>query len=88
MSTIRWLSVAEVAERLGIKGDTVYTWIQTRGLPGHRLGRIWRLDPEEVDLWIRTGQAATREPTTVTTGSPKAPKRTPSAKTPSKRTSR
>ncbi len=58
MSTIHWLSVSEVAERLGIKGDTVYTWIQSRGLPGHRLGRIWRFDAQEVDAWVRSGEAA------------------------------
>jgi excisionase family DNA binding protein len=52
------MSVAEIAEKLGIKPDTVYVWITSKALPGHRLGRVWRFDPEEVDTWVRSGAGA------------------------------
>ena len=58
MSTTQWLSVAQVADKVGIKPDTVYVWIQKRGLPGHRLGRNWDFDTDEVEVWVRSGQAA------------------------------
>jgi len=67
MSTTQWLSVAQVAEKLGVKPDTVYTWIQKRGLPGHRLGRNWRFDPVEVEDWVRSGEAAAPSVATAST---------------------
>ncbi len=54
----RWLSVDEIAEYLGISRDTVYTWLSTRGLPGHRVGRLWKFKRDEVDAWVRAGNAA------------------------------
>jgi excisionase family DNA binding protein len=54
----RWLSVDEIAEYLGISRDTVYTWLNTRDLPGHRIGRLWKFKRDEVDAWVRTGKAA------------------------------
>ena len=32
----RWLSVDEIAEHLGVSKDTVYTWVNERGILGHR----------------------------------------------------
>ncbi len=54
----RWLSVPEAAEYLGIKPDTVYAWIHQRGLPAHRIGRLRRIDREEIDAWVKSGGAA------------------------------
>jgi excisionase family DNA binding protein len=54
----RWLSVDEIADYLGISRDTVYTWLSTRGLPGHRIGRLWKFKRDEVDAWVRAGSAA------------------------------
>lgn len=53
----RWLSVDEIAEYLGISRDTVYTWLNTRDLPGHRIGRLWKFKRDEVDAWVRAGNA-------------------------------
>lgn len=54
----RWLSADEIAEYLGISKDTVYTWIGTKGLPGHRVGRFWKFKRTEVDEWVQRGEAA------------------------------
>ena len=51
----RWRSVDETADYLGIGRDTVYTWLSTRGLPGHRIGRLWKFKRDEVDAWVRAG---------------------------------
>ena len=39
----RWLSVDELAAYLGVKPDTVYTWIRRKGPPAHRMGRPWKM---------------------------------------------
>lgn len=51
----RWLSVDEIADHLGIKRDTVYKWIGERQMPGHKIGRLWKFNKQEVDNWVRSG---------------------------------
>ena len=53
----RWLSVAEVADHLGVARDTVYRWIDSRGMPAHRVGRFWKFQLPEVDAWVKSGEA-------------------------------
>lgn len=55
----RWLSVEEIAEHIGVTKDSVYRWIEKRGLPAHRVGKLWKFRREEVDEWVRAGAAAT-----------------------------
>ena len=56
----RWLSVDELAAYLGVKPDTVYTWIGKKGLPAHKMGRLWKMKRSEVDAWVRSGRAAAK----------------------------
>ena len=53
----RWLSVDEIAAYLGIKRDTVYRWINERNLPGHKIGRLWKFRKEDIDEWVKSGEA-------------------------------
>lgn len=53
----RWLSVEEIAEHLGVSKDTVYAWIANRGMPAHRVGRFWKFQKVEIDLWVKDGGA-------------------------------
>ena len=55
----RWLSVDEIAEHLGVSKDTVYTWVNERGMPGHKVGRLWKFKVDTVDAWVRDGGTAT-----------------------------
>jgi len=57
----RWFSVEEIAEYLGVSKDTVYAWINRRGMPAHRIGRFWKFKTDEVDEWARSGGAAEAE---------------------------
>ena len=54
----RWLSLEEVAAYLGIKKDTLYKWIYRKHISAHKVGRLWKFKKEEVDAWIRSGEAA------------------------------
>ena len=54
----RWLSVEEIAEYLGVAKDTVYTWVTSKRMPGHKVGRLWKFKREEIDSWVREGGAA------------------------------
>jgi excisionase family DNA binding protein len=49
----RWLSVDEIAAYLGIKRDTVYKWINDKGLPAHKIDRLWKFKKDEIDCWVR-----------------------------------
>jgi excisionase family DNA binding protein len=42
-----WVSVAEFAEMAGVSEKVVRSMISRGDLPAHRLGRIFRIDPEE-----------------------------------------
>lgn len=57
----RWLSVDDIAVYLGIKRDTVYKWISEKNLPAHRVGRLWKFQKDEVDRWVRNGEARERD---------------------------
>jgi excisionase family DNA binding protein len=51
----RWYSVAETAQYMGIKRDTLYKWIIRKDIPAHKVGRLWKFKLKEVDDWIKNG---------------------------------
>ena len=50
-----WMSAEEMAAHLGVTKDTVYSWIAERGMPAHKVGRLWKFQADEVDDWVRRG---------------------------------
>lgn len=58
VSNDRWLSVEEIAVYLGVKRDTIYKWIERKRLPAHKVGSLWKFRKDEVDDWIKFGQAS------------------------------
>ncbi len=57
----RWLSVDEIAAYLGIKRETLYKWLAEKDMPAHKLGRLWKFRKDEVDAWLRSGEADSRK---------------------------
>ncbi len=57
MSTEPWVTADHVAQHLGVAKDTVYRWRERKGLPAHRVGRLWKFQLSEVDEWVRAGGA-------------------------------
>ena len=59
-----WTSVEQVAQHIGVAKDTVYRWREHKGLPAHRIGRLWKFKLTEVDQWVMVGGAAEEVPST------------------------
>lgn len=57
MSIEPWVTAEDVALHLGVAKDTVYRWRERKGLPAHRVGRLWKFQLSEVDEWVRIGGA-------------------------------
>lgn len=52
-----WVSADAIAEHLGVTKDSVYSWIATKEMPAHRVGRLWKFKVSEVDAWVRADRA-------------------------------
>jgi len=57
----RWLSVDDIAAYLGIKRETLYKWLAEKDIPAHKVGRLWKFQKEEIDQWVKSGQADIRK---------------------------
>jgi excisionase family DNA binding protein len=38
--------------------DSICRWIEHKGLPAHKVGRLWKFKISEVDEWVRAGGAS------------------------------
>lgn len=54
----KWLYVDELGEYLEVSKGTVYTWVASKGMPGHKMGRLWKFKAAEVDDWVKSGGVA------------------------------
>jgi len=48
----RLWGVDDVAEYCGVSERTVRSWLQHRGLPAIRIGRVLRFEPASVRAWL------------------------------------
>ncbi|MSU35398.1 MAG: DNA-binding protein [Pedosphaera sp.] len=53
------LSMDQIAAHRGVNQDTIYKWITRKGIPAHKVGKLWKFMASEVDEWIRAGKAGT-----------------------------
>ena len=49
----RWVSIAEVAAHLQVTRESIYRWVDLKGFPAHRVGRLLRFRLSEVDDWVQ-----------------------------------
>ena len=47
------LNVHQAAEYLGVCDEVVYTLVHREDFPGFRIGRIWRIDAQQLGEWVR-----------------------------------
>jgi excisionase family DNA binding protein len=53
----QWVSVEQIAQHLNVKPFTIYKWLERKDMPAHKVGRLWRFKPSEIDAWVRSGEA-------------------------------
>lgn len=58
MVTESWVTLQDVCDHLKVSEDTVYRWMDKRGLPAHRIGRVWRFKLSQIDDWVQAGSSA------------------------------
>ena len=50
--TTQWLSVEDIANDLGVKIDTVRGWIREKKLPAYKIGRDYKIKPEDYKKFL------------------------------------
>ena len=50
-----WLNFNELSTYLKLPKSTLYKMTGAGQVPGHKIGRSYRFDRDEVDKWIKTG---------------------------------
>jgi len=50
----RWLTVDDICKYLSITKDTVYKWIEQKGMPTSKIGRKWLFRKEDIDEWVKS----------------------------------
>lgn len=54
-----WLDFKELSAYLKMPKSTLYRLVQKKQLPGHKIGRGWRFDRDEIDRWIKGDKRTT-----------------------------
>jgi excisionase family DNA binding protein len=49
-----WVGIEEVAAHLRVARESIYRWVDSKGFPAHRVGRLLRFKLSEVDEWVMT----------------------------------
>lgn len=52
-----WVSVEDVTAHLRVAKGSVCWWVDEKGLPAHKVGKLWKFKLSEVDAWVRGGGA-------------------------------
>lgn len=48
-----WVGIFEVAAHLQVIKDSIYRWVDSKGLPAHRVGGLLRFKLSHVDKWLQ-----------------------------------
>ena len=57
----RYLTVAQLAERLQISESTIYGWVDRDSIPFLMAGDLLRFDPSAIDTWMSAQADRKRE---------------------------
>ena len=50
-----WVGIAAVAAHLQVTKESIYRWVDAKGFPARRVGRLLRFRLSEVDEWVKAG---------------------------------
>lgn len=54
----KWLTLPDIAGYIGVSMITLYRWTKKGLIPHYKIGRQIRFDRNEVDTWIKSGNAS------------------------------
>jgi len=57
----RLLNISEAAEYLGVKKNTLYSWVNQRKIPYVKIGRLVKFDLRDIDKWIEKSKVSIYE---------------------------
>ncbi len=57
MNKTHWMTCEDVAEALSVKVATVWAWIREGKLKAYRLGRMYRIDEDDVTKMTQKEEA-------------------------------
>lgn len=49
---IEFMSVEELAQKLGIKTKTIHNWVHMRKIPYTKIGRKVMFNPRSIETWL------------------------------------
>jgi excisionase family DNA binding protein len=49
----RFFSPLEISQYLGLKPDTIYSWVWQKKIPYHKFGRLVKFDIREIEEWAK-----------------------------------
>jgi len=50
----RWLTLEQIAEYLQMSTSSIYKMAQKGKIPAYKVGRQWRFNKEEIDMWVKS----------------------------------
>lgn len=55
----KWIGIEEAANYLSVNKDTIRNWIKKdKGIPAHKIGKMWKFKKSDLDIWIKSGESA------------------------------
>ena len=55
------IDVEHVSEHLGVKVNTVYSWVNQRKIPYVKVGRLIKFDLQDINQWIADRKMAIKD---------------------------
>lgn len=55
------LSIAEVSQKLRIKANTLYSWVNQRKIPYLKVGRLVKFDSKDIENWLNAQKISVQE---------------------------
>ena len=52
MSDQKLIDIGHISEHLGVKVNTVYSWVNQRKIPYVKVGRLIKFDLQDINQWI------------------------------------
>lgn len=49
-----WVDIVEVAAHLRVNKESIYRWVDSKGLPARKVGRLLRFKLSQVDEWVES----------------------------------